>query len=142
MQSLTRREYDRRMNRGLALPTSFMLVEESGVQLPVFLTSGAAAAVENPRLTDPYVRASVCKLADLVEFYHVGQAERPPRTPFSDLMEGPDAYKLQHADALHAHIVAALARVERWLQTRPPADCADLVPMAQQHVRALRALGF
>ena len=43
--SLTRKEYNHRTREGLALPKSFMLVEENGTETPVFLTSGAAAAV-------------------------------------------------------------------------------------------------
>jgi len=144
MQSLTRKEYNKRMSEGLSLPMSFMLVEENGFQLPVFLTSGAAAAVENPRMTDPEVRMAVCKLADLVEFYHVGQTDRPVQTPFSDFMEGPDAMKLQYADVLQTYISKSLVHVEEWLQTRPTKEweCADLVPMAKEHVRVLRAANF
>ena len=90
------------------------------------------------------VRVAVAKLADLVEYYHVGQTDRPVETPFSDFMEGEDALKLQYADVLEAHISKSLVYVEKWLQTRPTKDWekADLVPMAKEYVRVLRAAKF
>ena len=144
MQSLTRKEYEHKTREGLALPKSFMLVEANGMETAVFLTSGAAAAVENPRMKEQNVRVAAAKLADLVEYYHVGQTDRPVETPFSDFMEGEDALKLEYADVLEAHISKSLLYVEKWLQTRPTKDweCADLVPMAKEYVRVLRAAKF
>jgi len=59
-------------------------------------------------------------------------------------MEGPDAMKLQYADVLQTYISKSLVHVEEWLQTRPTKEweCADLVPMAKEHVRVLRAANF
>ncbi len=144
MQSLTRKEYDRRTREGLGFPESFMLVEDNGVQMYVAMTFGAAAAVENPRMKESNVRVAVAKLADLVEFYHVGVTDRPVDTPFSDLLEGPDAWKPENADVLEAHISKSLVHVESWLQTRPTKDWekADLVPMAKEYVRVLREAKF
>jgi hypothetical protein len=144
MASLTRKEYDRMVCEGRALPSSFVLIERDGTRRDVFLTAGAAAAVENPRMLDTTVRVAVGKLADLTEFYHVGQTDRPAQTPFSDFLECGDGFKMQYADVLEAHIAKALLHVENWLQTRPQKDweCADLVPMAKDYVRVLRAAGF
>ena len=144
MQSLTRKEYDHRTREGLAMPESFMLVEANGVQTAVEMTSGAAAAVENPRMKDSKVRVAVSNLADLVEFYHVGVTDRPVDTPFSDFMQGPHALKLKNADVFEAHIKKSLLHVERWLRTRPTKDweSADLVPMAKECVRVLREAKF
>ncbi len=95
-------------------------------------------------MLDTTVRVAVGKLADLTEFYHVGETDRPVQTPFSDFLEGGDGFKMQYADVLEAHIAKALLHVENWLQTRPQKDweCADLVPMAKDYVRVLRAAGF
>lgn len=144
MASLTRKEYDRMVCEGRALPSSFVLIERDGTRRDVFLTAGAAAPVENPRMLDQQVLTAVARLADLVEFYHVGLAERPADSPFSDFLEGADALKLKYADVLEAHVAKALLHVENWLQTRPQKDweCADLVPMAKEYVRVLRAAGF
>jgi hypothetical protein len=144
MQSLTREEYDHMTREGLTMPKSFMLVEANGVHTCVVMTSGAAAAVENPRMKDPNVRVAVTNLADLVEFYHVGVTDRPVDTPFSDFMYGPDALKLENADVLEAHIRKSLLHVETWLLTRPTKDweSADLVPMAKEYVRVLREAKF
>jgi len=144
MECLSREEVDQRTREGRSMPRSFMMVEKNGTQTAVFLTSGAAAAVENPRMTDPKVRVAAAKLADLTEFYHVGQTDRPMFCPFSEFLEGPDAMTLQNADVLAAHISKALVHVEKWLQTRPTKDWerADLVPMAKEYVRVLREAGF
>jgi hypothetical protein len=144
MASLTRKQYDRMVCEGRALPTSFVLIEADGTRKDVFLTAGAAAAVENPRMLDQQVLAAVARRADLTEFYHVGLTERPVQTPFSDFLEGGDALKLQHADVLEAHVAKALLHVENWLQTRPKKEweSVDLVPMAKDYVRVLRAAGF
>jgi hypothetical protein len=144
MASLTRKEYDRMVCEGRALPSSFVLIERDGTRRDVFLTAGAAAPVENPRMLDTTVRVAVAKLADLVEFYHVGETDRPVDSPFSDFLECGDGFKMQYADVLEAHVAKALLHVENWLQTRPQKDweCADLVPMAKEYVRVLRAAGF
>jgi len=144
MASLTRKDYDRMVCEGRALPTHFVLIEADGTRKDVFLTAGAAAAVENPRMLDKQVLAAVARLADLVEFYHVGLAERPADSPFSDFLEGADALKLKYADVLEAHVAKALLHVEKWLRTTPKKEweCADLVPMAKDYVRVLRAAGF
>jgi len=144
MASLTRKDYDRMVCEGRALPTTFVLIEPDGTRKDVFLTAGAAAAVENPRMLDQQVLAAVARLADLVEFYHVGLAERPVDSPFSDFLEGADALKLQYADVLEAHVKKALLHVEKWLGTHPKKEWerADFIPMAKDYVRVLRAAGF
>ena len=144
MASLTRKDYDRMVCEGRALPTHFVLIEADGTRKDVFLTAGAAAAVENPRMLDTTVRVAAGKLADLTEFYHVGQTDRPAQTPFSDFLECGDGFKMQYADVLEAHVAKALLHVENWLQTRPKKEweSVDLVPMAKDYVRVLRAAGF
>jgi len=144
MASLTRKDYERMVCEGRALPTTFVLIEPDGTRQDVFLTAGAAAAVENPRMLDQQVLAAVARLADLVEFYHVGLAERPKDSPFSDFLEGADALKIKYADVLEAHVKKALIHVENWLKTQPKKEweCADLVPMAKDYVRVLRKAGF
>jgi hypothetical protein len=112
MQSLTRKEYDHRTREGLAMPESFMLVEANGVHTYVAMTSGAAAAVENPRMKDSKVRVAVANLADLVEFYHVGVTDRPVDTPFSDFMQGPHELKLENADVFEEYQGITAARRE------------------------------
>ena len=127
---------------GLALPANFTLVEEDGREKDVFLTFGAAAAVENARMKDPDVRWAVSCVADLVDFYHVGRDEMPTRTDFSNFLESGDAFKAEHAGRLEAYINTSLARVEAWLQSREPDDCADLLSMATRSASVLRRAKF
>ena len=142
MTTLTRKEYDRMSREGLALPTNFTLVEEDGREKDVFLTFGAAAAVENARMKDADVRWAVSCVADLVDFYHVGCEEMPTRTDFSNFLESGDAFKAEHAGRLEGYINTSLARVEAWLQSREPDDCADLLSMATRSASVLRRAKF
>ena len=137
MQTLTRAEYERMSLEGLALPANFTLVEEDGREKDVFLTFGAAAAVENARMKDADVRWAVSCVADLVDFYHVGREEMPTRTDFSNFLESGDAFKAEHAGRLEGYINTSLARVEAWLQSREPDDCADLLSMATRSASVL-----
>jgi hypothetical protein len=138
MPTFTRHEYDRMVCEGRSLPTNFTLIERNGTKKEVFLTSGAAAAVENPPLQSPRVRDALTWLSDLVDYYHVGSAERPDQTPLSDFIESGEAYKVQHDDKLRGLIQSALGRVENWLHTREDTDCADLVDKASACVAVLR----
>jgi hypothetical protein len=142
MTTLTRKEYDRMSREGLALPTNFTLVEEDGREKDVFLTFGAAAAVENVRMKDADVRWAVSCVADLVDFYHVGREEMPTKTDFSNFLESGDAFKAEHAGRLEGYINTSLARVEAWLQSREPDDCADLLSMATRSASVLRRAKF
>ena len=142
MERLTRAEYERMSLQGLALPANFTLVEADGRKKDVFLTFGAAAAVENARMKDPDVRWAVTCVADLVDFYHVGRDEMPTRTDFSNFLESGDAFKAEHAGKLEAYINTSLARVEAWLQSREPDDCADLLSMATRSASVLRRAKF
>ena len=142
MTTLTRKEYDRLSREGLALPTNFTLVEEDGREKDVFLTFGAAAAVENVRMKDADVRWAVSCIADLVDFYHVGCEEMPTRTDFSNFLESGDAFKAEHAGRLEGYINTSLARVEAWLQSREPDDCPDLLSMATRSASVLRRAKF
>ena len=128
--------------QGLALPANFTLVEEDGREKDVFLTFGAAAAVENARMKDADVRWAVSCVADLVDFYHVGREEMPTRTDFSNFLESGDAFKAEHAGRLEGYINTSLARVEAWLQSRKKDDCADLVGMARRCASVLREAKF
>ena len=138
MLSFTRQDYERMLCEGRALPTNFILIERNGTRKEVFLPSGAAAAVENPPLKSPEVRDALTRLADLVDFYHVGSTARPDKTPLSDFIESGDAYKVQHDDKLRDLIQSALYRVENWLHTRKEEDRVDLVDMANSCVAVLR----
>jgi hypothetical protein len=142
MTTLTRKEYDRMSREGLALPTNFTLVEEDGREKDVFLTFGAAAAVENVRMKDADVRWAVSCVADLVDFYHVGCDKMPTKTDFSNFLESGDAFKAEHAGRLEGYINTSLARVEAWLQSREPDDCADLLSMATRSASVLRRAKF
>ena len=53
MLEFTRTEYEHKMLAGEGMPQEFVLVEPDGTKTHVFLTSGAAAPVENPRFKDP-----------------------------------------------------------------------------------------
>ena len=142
MTTLTRKEYERMSLEGLALPANFTLVEEDGCKKDVFLTFGAAAAVENARMKNPDVRWAVTCVADLVDFYHVGCDEMPTRTDFSNFLESGDAYKAEHAGLLEGYVNSGLFQVEAWLQNRKADDCADLVSMATRSTSVLRAAKF
>jgi hypothetical protein len=142
MTTLTRNEYDRMSREGLALPTNFTLVEADGRTKDVFLTFGAAAAVENALMKDPEVRWAVQCLADLVDFYHVGREEMPVDAKFSNFLESGDAFKVDHAGRLEGYINTSLPSVETWLQSREPDDCADLVGTATRCVSVLRGAKF
>ena len=142
MTTLTRKEYDRMSLEGLALPANFTLVEEDGCKKDVFLTFGAAAAVENARMKDADVRWAVTCIADLVDFYHVGREEMPARPDFSNFLESGDAFKTEHAGRLEGYINTSLARVDVWLQSREPDDHADLLSMATRSTSVLRATKF
>ena len=142
MTTLTRQEYDHMSREGLALPTNFTLVEEDGRRKDVFLTLGAAAAVENARMKNPDVRWAVECLAYLVDFYHVGREEMPTRADFSNFLESGDAYKNEHAGRLEGYINTSLAIVETWLQSRKEDDCARLVGTATWCASVLREAKF
>ena len=142
MTTLTRKEYDRKSREGLALPANFTLVEEDGRTKDVFLTFGAAAAVENARMKNPDVRWAVSCVADLVDFYHVGREEMPTESEFSNFLESGDAFKAEHAGRLEGYINTSLVQVDAWLQNRKKDDCADLVGMATQCTRLLREAKF
>ena len=142
MTTLTRKEYDRLSREGLALPTNFTLVEEDGRKKDVFLTFGAAAAVENARMKNPDVRWAVECLADLVDFHHVGRKEMPADAKFSNFLESGDAFKVDHAGRLEGYINTSLAEVEAWLQSRKKDDCVDLVGTARRCASVLREAKF
>jgi hypothetical protein len=142
METLTRAEYERMSLQGLALPANFTLVEADGRKKDVFLTFGAAAAVENARMKDPDVRWAVTCVADLVDFYHVGREEMPTRADFSNFLESGDAFKAEHAGLLEGYVNAGLLQVEAWLQSRKPDDCADLLSMATRSASVLRRANF
>lgn len=142
MTTLTRKEYDRMSREGLALPTNFTLVEEDGREKDVFLTFGAAAAVENVRMKNPDVRWAVECLADLVDFYHVGRKEMPVDAKFSNFLESGDAFKVEHAGRLEGYINTSLVEVEAWLQSRESDDCVDLVGTARRCASVLREAKF
>ena len=117
-------------------------MEADGRKKDVFLTFGAAAAVENARMKDPDVRWAVTCVADLVDFYHVGREEMPTRADFSNFLESGDAFKAEHAGLLEGYINASLLQVEAWLQSREPDDCADLLSMATRSASVLRRANF
>ena len=142
MTTLTRKEYDRLSREGLALPTNFTLVEEDGREKDVFLTFGAAAAVENVRMKNPDVRWAVECLADLVDFHHVGREEMSADAKFSNFLESGDAFKVDHAGRFEGYINTSLAEVEAWLQSRESDDCADLVGTARRCASVLREAKF
>ena len=142
MTTLTRKEYDRLSREGLAMPTNFTLVEADGRKKDVFLTFGAAAAVENARMKDADVRWAVTCIADLVDFYHVGRKEMPSSADFSNFLESGDAYKAEHAGRLEGYVNSGLLQVEAWLKSRKADDCADLVGTAMRSTSVLREAKF
>ena len=142
MLEFTRTEYEHKMLAGEGMPREFVLVEPDGTKTHVFLTSGAAAPVENPRFKDPAVRQAVTWLADLLEYYHVDLLEKPQATPFSDILESADGNSLEHAPVMEAMIKNGLVRLEAWLDGPTHGDHADLLHMAEKCVAELRLADF
>jgi hypothetical protein len=142
MLELTREQYERRLLEGESLPTEFIRIEADGTKSHVFLTSGAAAAVENPRLKNPEIRQAVTMLADLLEFYHVDRDERPVDTPLSDFLESKDAYTIAHASVLEKMVREGTTRLGKWINNRKCDDKEDLVDDANLACFVLRCEGF
>ena len=96
MQSLTRKQDEEIRLAGHALPSQFELVESNGTRNNVFLTYGAAAAVENPRLKNQDVNDAMRRFQKRpVAHGPTAHVEAPsPATGDRDLaaVKGVDAY--------------------------------------------------
>ena len=85
MDLMTRDGNTRRIIQDEGLLTSLDLIEPDGTIKTVFLTSGAAVGVYNPRLHDPDTRMVLTALTDLCDFHDL----RSPKDCMEDNSSGP-----------------------------------------------------
>jgi len=142
MLELTREQYERRLLDGECLPPEFIRIEADGTKKHVFLTSGKATPVENPRFQDPDVFRAVVMLADLLEYYHVDRGERPVETPLSNILKRDDVFTLAQASALEEMVREGTTRLGKWINNRRCDDKEDLVDDANLACFVLRCEGF
>jgi hypothetical protein len=105
------------------------------------MLSFETAAVESPLIWPEEVLVALHTLADLIEYYHVGLTGRP-EPKFSKFLQSGDAFKLESAAVLEERVSFWLVHVEKWLQTRGKKDRVEVVHVADNCVRVLRAAKF
>ena len=105
------------------------------------LSFETAEVVENQRMWPEEVHVAFGTLADLIEYYHVGLTCRPD-PKFSEFLQSGDAFKLENAAVLEERVSFWLVHVENWLQTRGKKDRVEVVHVADNCVRVLRAAKF
>ncbi len=144
MESMTRAQYEQRLQDGLGMPLSFDLIEPDGTTKVVINSFGSAAAVKNTRLKDRTVRDSLTLLADLVEYHGFGRSKGQRDSVLSDFIDGGSAYKEENDSELETIVSPLLKQLQTWIDT--PASQkkgnADARQAAIQTVQVLRSAGF
>lgn len=117
--TITRAEYDRLRLADEPLPKVHYLIEPNGKRRDLILTPADTVARTNPRIQDTNVRNTLALLADLTESENLGADPAAGlQMPLGHLIEGGEAYQVEHDEELVRIAGAALAQLERWLKTK------------------------
>ena len=148
MQSntITRSEYDRLRLANQPLPKADVLIEPDGKRVDLILTSGDTVQRTNPRTQSKEVLDALVQLADLTEYYDLGRKCNNGPTPLSNLLDGGEAFQLQHDETLLKVTSAALKQLEGWIDVTSPyrkkLEVKTFQQTAEGCVAFLRAKGF
>lgn len=144
--SITRAMFDRLRLADEPLPKADVLIEPDGRRVDLLLLPVDYVQRTNPRIQSKEVRDALTELADLTEHWSVGAVQKFGPTPLGNLIDGGEAYQIEHDEKLLELSSAALAQLERWLATPAAAKNKTARNALRQRVEAcvalLRGKGF